>query len=122
MVKQLLVTLLVAVIVVLIARMKRGRDRRQRSGEYAGENDRPISSTALVGYALAAVMVITAGTLTWMGWQERNEVIDVVVVDTRSGDRTTYQVRRKALGDREFRTVDGRLVSLGSADRMELIE
>jgi hypothetical protein len=57
-----------------------------------------------------------------MGWQQRNEVVEVVVVDTRTGDRTTYQVRRKALGDREFRTVDGRLVSLGSADRMELVD
>jgi len=31
-------------------------------------------------------------------------------------------VRRKALGEREFRTVDGRRVSLGASDRMERIE
>lgn len=123
MVKQLLVTLLVAVVVIVVARMKRGRAQRRDApepGEAGG--DRSMSATALVGYALAAVMIVTAATLTWMGWQERNEIVEVVVVDTRTGDRTTYQVRRKALGEREFRTVDGRVVSLGSADRMERIE
>ena len=122
MVKQLLVTLLVAAIVVVIARMKRRPGGAAPGGSGNAERDDSISSTPLVGYALAAVMIITAGTLTWMGWQERNEIVEVVVTDTRTGERTTYQVRRKALGEREFRTVDGRVVSLGGSDRMERIE
>jgi len=119
--KQFLITLLVAAIVVFIAR--RGRARR---GDAAGSRPRGgsdrLSTVALAGYALAAVMVVTAGTLTWLGHAERNEIVEVVVLDTRSGERTVYHVRRKALGEREFRTVDGRRVSLGASDRMERIE
>lgn len=67
-------------------------------------------------------MIAVAARVTWSTWVERNEIIDVVVVDTRSGERTVYEVRRKFLGEREFRTVDGRIVSLGAADRMERTE
>ncbi|MDT8450300.1 MAG: hypothetical protein RQ847_09000 [Wenzhouxiangellaceae bacterium] len=121
MVKQLLVTVAVALVVVMIARMKRGKESAGRS-DSGSADDRPVSTTALAGYALAAVMIVTAGTLTWMGWKERNEIIEVVVIDARTGERTVYSVRRKALGERQFRTVDGRIVSLGSADRMERVE
>lgn len=120
MVKQLLITLLVAAIVVVIARMKRNRSTRPASE--AGRGRRSPSTTEWFGYSLAAVMIVTAATITWLGYKERNEIIDVVVIDARTGDRTVYEVRRKALGEREFRTVDGRVVSLGASDRMERIE
>jgi hypothetical protein len=122
MAKQLLITLLVAAIVLFVARMKRIRSVSRDASSDGSDVQRPPSTTALVGYVLAAVMIVTAGTLTWMGYQERNEILEVVVVDTRNGERVVYSVRRKALGEREFRTIDGRLISLGSADRMELIE
>jgi len=105
-------------IVVFIARHRRPREAGARTRAGAGTR----STAALAGYALAAVMVVTAGTLTWLGHAERNEIVEVVVLDTRSGERTVYHVRRKALGEREFRTVDGRRVSLGASDRMERIE
>lgn len=123
MAKQLLITLLVAAIVVFIARIKRaGGIGSAARGDDTSAGSRSLSTTALVGYALAAVMIVTAGTLTWIGYRERNEIIEVVVVDARSGERVVYNVRRKALGEREFRTVDGRRISLGASDRMELIE
>lgn len=123
MLKQLLVTLLVATVFVLIARMKRGRDQANAAGTENGEDPEPgMSTISIAGYALAGVMIVTAGTLTWMGWKERNEIIEVVVVDSGTNDRTVYQVRRKALADREFETVDGRFISLGASDRMERVE
>ena len=121
MVKQLVITLLVAAIVVVIARMK--RNRKSRPAPEAGSNGRRSpSTTEWFGYSLAAVMIVTAAVITWVGYKERNEIIDVVVIDARTGERTIYEVRRKALGDREFRTVDGRIVSLGASDRMERID
>src|SRR6056297_219367 len=87
MAKQLLITLAVAAIVVLIARMKRARTEARSA-------PRPSPDA----------------------------IVSVEVLDTRSGQRTVYQVRRKELGEREFRTVDGRVVSLGASDRMERIE
>ena len=124
MVKQLLITLAVAVIVVLIARMKRGRGYSSAApGPPAGQS-RPskLTTTMLVGYALAALMILATAGVSWMRYQEANAIVRVEVVDTRSGTRTVYQVRRKELGEREFRTVVGRVVSLGASDRMERIE
>lgn len=76
----------------------------------------------IVGYSLAAIMILATAGVSWMRYQEANSIVRVEVVDARSGERTVYQVRRKNLGEREFRTVDGRVVSLGASDRMERIE
>jgi len=129
MLKQLLITLLVAVVVVVIARMKRPRMKNNRGqARPTGADALPASTTSsrsttmLVGYALAAVMIITTAGISWMRYQEANEIVRVEVVDARSGERTIYQVRRKELGDREFQTVDGLVVSLGASDRMVRVE
>jgi len=124
MLKQLIVTILVAVIVIVLARVKRGRAKADASG--AGPTTQSAASspsaTVVAGYGLAAVMIVATAGITWMRYQEANEIVRVEVVDTRTGDRTVYQVRRKQLGEREFTTVGGRIISLGAADRMERIE
>ena len=124
MLKQLIVTLAVAVIVIVLARMKRGRTQADESStgmEPQTVRSRP-STTVIAGYVLAAIMILATAGITWMRYQEANEIVRVEVIDTRTGDRTIYQVRRKQLGEREFTTVDGRIVSLGASDRMERIE
>ncbi|MGB0513942.1 MAG: hypothetical protein ACPGJE_03775 [Wenzhouxiangellaceae bacterium] len=123
--RQLLITLLVALVVVTIARMRRrGQSRRAPHGAGGSTTgQRPsIPVWALVGYSLAAMTILATVAVTWMGYHEGNQIIRVEVIDSRSGERTTYEVRRRDLGDREFRTLDGRFVSLGDSDRMERIE
>ena len=123
MAKQLLITLAVAAIVIVIARMKRARHEStgaEKSSSALPETSRKTSM--IVGYSLAALMILATAGVSWMRYQDANAIVQVEVVDTRSGERTVYQVRRKALGEREFRTVDGRVVSLGASDRMERIE
>lgn len=124
MIKQLLITLAVAAIVIVIARMKRGRSEPRAAAGKPSATPEPSSRTTsiVVGYSLAAIMILATAGVSWMRYQEANSIVRVEVVDTRSGERTVYQVRRKNLGEREFRTVDGRVVSLGASDRMERIE
>lgn len=124
MIKQLLITLAVAAIVVVIARMKRGRSVKRAAPPQHTAPTQPSSRTTsmIVGYSLAAIMILATAGISWMRYQEANAIVRVEVLDTRSGERTVYQVRRKELGEREFRTVDGRVVSLGASDRMERIE
>ena len=124
MLKQLIITLLVALAVIVFARMKRGRTSADAAyTEPTVQNGRSSPSTTVIaGYVLAAIMILATAGITWTRYQEANEIVRVEVVDTRTGDRTIYQVRRKQLGEREFKTVNGRIVSLGAADRMERIE
>jgi len=119
-VRQLLLTAVVILVVFLVVRLRRGP--RQAAGQPAPATGRRPSPQALAGWALLAVMVLGASGAFYLQWSEAHEVVTVEVVDGRSGERTRYQVYRKEVGDRSFRTVDGRRVSLGQADRMELTE
>lgn len=120
MVRQLLLTAAVIVVVFLVLRLRRapGRAAAPPAG---GRGWRP-SPQALAGWALLGIMVLGASVAFYLQWSDAHQVVTVEVVDGRSGERTTYQVYRKEVGDRRFRTVDGREVSLGQADRMVLTE
>ncbi len=126
MIKQLLITLLVALIVVIVARTKRARqharERAPASSAADTEEEWYQSTTAIVGFIFAGIVILTTAGVTWMRYQHANEVVRVEVVEPASGERSVYQVRRRDLGEREFRTVDGRRVSLGSGDRVERID
>ncbi len=124
MIKQLLITLLVALIVIIVARVKRAREQaRERSPQTAeGEEEWYQSTTAVVGFIFAGIVILATAGVTWMRYLHANEVVRVEVVEPASGARSVYQVRRKDLGEREFRTVDGRRVSLGSGDRVERVD
>lgn len=124
MLKQLLITALVALIVVMIARMKRARnhDDAAKPSASAEPSAGGISPSMMAGFIFAAVITLTATGVFWVRYQHANAIIRVEVVDTRSGSTTVYQVRRRNLGEREFTTIDGRVVSLGVSDRMERSE
>ncbi|MFN2334523.1 MAG: hypothetical protein ABR550_08890 [Wenzhouxiangellaceae bacterium] len=125
--KQVLVTLLVAAVVLIVARMKRGQGKPSPHAPGKVAKTRPAriwprSPQGKIGFALAVITILAAAGVSYQRWEYANQIVTVEVVDTRSGHTTVYHVRRKALGEREFKTVDGRFVSLGASDRMERIE
>lgn len=125
MIREVLITLLVAAIVIVVARVKRAREAARDRGSAASraeEQEWYQSSTAIVGFIFAGIVILSTAGVTWLRYKHANEVVRVEVVEPASGERSVYQVRRKDLGDREFRTVDGRRVSLGSGDRVERVD
>ncbi|MEE4638259.1 MAG: hypothetical protein V2J42_05935 [Wenzhouxiangella sp.] len=124
MIKQALITLLVALIVIVVARINRGREQARARGDTGPADEEPWyqSTTAIVGFIFAGIVILSTAGVTWLRYQHANEVVQVEVVEPSSGTRAVYQVRRKDLGEREFRTVDGREVSLASSDRVERVE
>lgn len=125
MIREVLITLLVAAIVIVVARVKRAREAARERGpaeSRAEDQEWYQSSTAIVGFIFAGIVILSTAGVTWLRYKHANEVVRVEVVEPASGERSVYQVRRRDLGDREFRTVDGRRVSLGSGDRVERID
>jgi len=124
MIKQALITILVAVIVIIVARAKRARETARASGHGVRASEEPWyqSTTAIVGFIFAGIVILSTAGVTWLRYQHANEVVRVEVVEPASGTRAVYQVRRKDLGEREFRTVDGRQISLGASDRVERVD
>jgi len=125
MLTQILITLFVIVVVLLFTRMRKPAGAPVKRGGVApaprGRN-RALSAPAVAAYSLVLVIVIGAMVLFYLQWQDANRVVTIQVMDTRSGDMVTYHAFRKDISGRSFRTVDGRNVSLGDSDRMELIE
>jgi hypothetical protein len=117
--RQLLITLLVAAIVIALARVRRGKVKRD---EAPPKTDSGLPTGAVIGYALAALTILASAGFGWHWYQDAHRIVQVEVVESTSGQRTVYQVYRKDLGTREFRTVDGRYISLGASDRMERVE
>jgi len=124
MIKQALITVLVALIVIIVARAKRAREEARSGGSRTSEPEEVWyqSTTAIVGFIFAGIVILSTAGITWLRYQHANEVVRVEVVEPASGTRAVYQVRRKDLGEREFLTVDGRQVSLGASDRVERID
>jgi hypothetical protein len=116
--KQILITLLVLAVVVAFTRLRRSRRVATAAGG-AGPSRRP-SAPAMIGYGFVLVMIIGAAAVSYLQWRDAHQVMTIQVVNARSGAATTYHVYRKDLGGRAFRTVDGRYVSLGDGDRMEV--
>jgi len=119
--RQLLITLLVAAIVIALARFRRAKVR-QTEAPATSKLDSGLPTGAVVGYALAALTILASAGFGWHWYQDAHRIIQVEVVESGSGQRTVYQVLKKDLGTREFRTVDGRYVSLGASDRLERVE
>ncbi len=127
MLNQILITALVLVVVVVFTRMRRRSEREDGAGSSNARRGgsgswRMPSTPAIIGYSLVLVMVVGATIVFYLQWMEANSVVTIEVVDARSGATTTYHVFKKDIGERTFHTVDGRYVSLGAADRMELSE
>jgi hypothetical protein len=69
----------------------------------------------LVGVLLGISLLMSA--VQW--WQDR-DVVEVRVVNSISGSGVSYLVRKSDLGERGFRTLDGRIVTLAEVERMEV--
>lgn len=122
MLKQVLITLLVAAIVIMLARIQRARQRAATPRPAAAAEAWYRSPSAIVGLIFAVLVVLSSSAVTGYRYWVANQIVQVEVIDPASGTRTLYQVKRKDLGEREFRTVDGRRVLLGAGDRVERIE
>ena len=73
-------------------------------------------------YSIAGVLAVASGVVYFFKWQADNTVINIRVVSTQEEQATTYKARQKDIKGRTFTTLDGRLVTLGGADRIELLE
>lgn len=74
---------------------------------------------------LAMILVLSAvtsaGWMVYSNWQMGRAVVEVRVVNAKTGDATVYQAIRDKIYGRMFTTVDGRRVTLADVERMEVL-
>lgn len=76
-------------------------------------------SAGWLASAAVVFMLLASGLLLYSYWQDRNQIIQVRVVDAASGKQTLYRALRGDVDDRAFLTVDGVHVVLAETERLE---
>jgi len=114
---KILFTLAVVVLVVAVVRF---RQRPAVAPESVAKNS--TTNVWVRNFAIGVLVVMLSGAvlLFYLHWREGHQLMQVRIIDSNSGRISEYQVYRKQLGERHFKTQDGRQVSLAETERMEV--
>ncbi len=110
------------IIVVLFVYQSRFKQTIQSNKRVKTPELSPFKPSKWLIYSIAGVLAVASGVVYFFKWQADNTVINIRVVSTQEEQATTYKARQKDIKGRTFTTLDGRLVTLGGADRIELLE
>ncbi|MCW8840170.1 MAG: hypothetical protein OQL05_02200 [Gammaproteobacteria bacterium] len=122
MITKILFTALVIVAAMVFMRHKNGANpqRRQSAEQLQDAAHRRNAMLMAVGL-VALTLAISAGIYYWH-WQDEHRIAIVRVINTHSGTEQSYHVYHNDLHERSFRTVEGTMISLSDAERMEVQE
>ncbi|MES9936037.1 MAG: hypothetical protein ABW153_06305 [Sedimenticola sp.] len=119
MIWKLLLTALVILGAVLVIR--RRAQARPAPVQVAPQSESPRKGIMMIAAtAVVALMIIGAGAYVYFQWQDSNQVINVRVIDTRSGNAVNYKAYKGDVEGRTFVTTEGRKVTLAEVERLEL--
>jgi len=93
--------------------------------DFITESDRrheakATSSIRLASYALILFMVVATSGFLYFEWRDQYRVVEVVVINSHTGDKVAYRARRGDVDGRVFETLDGLVVRLADVERLEL--
>lgn len=111
--------LLTALIIIAVALYFRRRTAMRVPASAGAQSGSPWYWRLLPAGLLAAALVVSAA-MFWLEWREEHRIFTARVIDTRTGEITTYLVYRDDVEGRTFTTVDGRTVTLADVERLEL--
>jgi hypothetical protein len=78
------------------------------------------STLRLASYALILFMVVATVGFLYFEWRDQYRVVEVVVINSHTGDKVAYRARRGDIDGRVFETLDGLVVRLADVERLEL--
>ena len=117
MISKILITLgvIVACMMMLSARAK--PELRTVPNPEAERNKKAMRLTA---FAFMAVMVIAAGTMIYLEIGKGRDVVTVHVINTQSGAKKSYRVKKSDVRSDGFTTLEGRQVFIAGIERIEI--
>ncbi len=118
MLTKILFTVLVIIVVALVFRQKNA-PKAARIEPPKQTKDQTGIQTKTVIYALLGLIIAISTLLFVIHWQDQHRIINIRVTDT-SGGITDYQAHKQSVQGRRFTTLDGREVTLGDNDRVEM--
>lgn len=118
MLTKVLFTLAVIVAVALIFRQKTESRTTKNPARDTRSNDSGVQSKTVV-YAILGLIVAVSGLLFVLHWQAQHQIVNIEITDG-GGETISYQAYKKSIEGRRFVTLDGREVTLGDNDRVEM--
>lgn len=94
--------------------------RRVTASATPGREDSHQSRQALItAIALALGLLLIAASYLYLDWQADHAIVQVRVVNTRSGEVSLYRARQNAVQGRQFTSLDGQHISVSDVERIE---
>jgi hypothetical protein len=121
MLTKILLTILVAVIAITVARSR--AVERVRANPQFGRALPPPRRSAWDRLLPAALVMLVVGIgvgYLYLEWIDAHEEVQVRVVNAQTGEVMTFLARKKDIHARSFKTLDGRIISLADVERLEL--
>jgi len=82
--------------------------------------DRANSTFRIASYFFIFFMILASGSFLYLEWRDQYRVVEVVVINSYTGESVSYRARRGDIDGRVFETIDGRVVRLADVERLEL--
>ena len=117
MISKILITLGVIVICMWVL-ASRGKPELREIPNPAEERRRKHLRNAAI--AFMAIMVAVAGVMLYLEVDARSAVVTVHVVNTQSGEKKSYRVRKNEIHSDGFTTLDGVQVFTAGVERIEI--
>lgn len=118
MIWKLLLTSLVIIGAIYALRLRQRRTAVVAAREPVGPVITPMVRWAAIG--VIGLMLIGAGAYLYHQWSDSYQVVEVQVVDSRSGKSVSYRAYKGDIAERHFTTTEGRQVNLAEVERMEV--
>lgn len=80
--------------------------------------NRKLMRNAAIGFMV--VMVLAAGTMIYLEVDQRSSIVTVHVINTQSGSRKSYRVKKNEIHSDGFTTMDGVQVFVAGIERIEI--
>ena len=121
MITKILFTALIILAALIFIRHKSSQSRRHELARQVQQaSDR--RNAMFVAIALVLLTLAISGGIFYSHWQESHRLFTVQVINSHSGAEQSYHVYQGDINGRSFRTIDGRLINLSDAERMEVQE
>ena len=117
MLTKILFTLVVIVVVALVFRNK-SATRKPVPSKTEPAAETGVQSRTVI-YALLGLIVAISALVFALHWQDQHQIINIRVTNG-AGETVNYQAYKKSVDGRRFTTLDGREVTLGDGDRVEM--
>jgi len=114
--------LFTGLIIFIVYAFYRFRGRAPRKSKASTQPAKPSTIGRFAVYGFVLVLVVGSGLIFIYQWQQAYKVVTIRVIDGSNNNVAIYQAYKKSIKGNRFESLDGKIVVLGEAERVEYIE